>query len=145
MKKLIVLALASLALARVGYAITVNPASNVTADSDNTAGTILYRDNSGNALIGTLTAGSLVSTGTISTSAGSLSVSTGTSAGVTNMRFRGALDAKPSSANEGDIYWDIVEKTLCISTATSSNGSAWLKANKGNLGGSTTQAAWTTY
>lgn len=37
-------------------AITVNPASNVTADSSNTAGTIVLRDTSGNFSAGTITA-----------------------------------------------------------------------------------------
>lgn len=37
-------------------ALTVNPASNVTADSANTAGTIVLRDTSGNFSAGTITA-----------------------------------------------------------------------------------------
>lgn len=44
-------------------AITVNPASNVTADSSNTAGTIVLRDLSGNFSAGTITASSLAPTG----------------------------------------------------------------------------------
>jgi hypothetical protein len=44
MKKNIVAFVIGLIFAAVGYTITTNPASNVTADSDNTALTIPYRD-----------------------------------------------------------------------------------------------------
>ncbi len=67
--KLILLAFALGLTAIVVRADSVNPASNVTADSANTASTIVYRDTSGNFAAGavtvtTLTAGSIVNTGT---------------------------------------------------------------------------------
>ena len=61
MKKLLVaFVLGLLAATGIGYAITVNPASNVTADSDNTAGTIVLRDTSGNFAASAITATSIV-------------------------------------------------------------------------------------
>lgn len=47
MNKTLLAVLALIAFAVTGYAITVNPASNVTADSANTALTIPYRDSNG--------------------------------------------------------------------------------------------------
>ena len=43
-------------LAGYANAESVNPASNVTADSANTAGTVVYRDSSGNFSAGAITA-----------------------------------------------------------------------------------------
>lgn len=48
MKRIVLAFIAGLiAASGIGYAITTNPASNVTADSDNTALTIPYRDANG--------------------------------------------------------------------------------------------------
>jgi hypothetical protein len=71
MKRLALIASCILGLAALSYAITVNPASNVTADSDATANTIILRDASGNfntlgvtatdvTVTNTLTAGAVV-------------------------------------------------------------------------------------
>jgi hypothetical protein len=55
MKKILLAALVVLALGAVGYAITVNPASNVTGDSLGTAETIVYRDTKGQFQIDVMT------------------------------------------------------------------------------------------
>lgn len=45
--KYIALIVSMITLAAIGYTVTVNPASMVTADSANTALTIVYRDSNG--------------------------------------------------------------------------------------------------
>ena len=55
MKKVLILAALILTIAGVGYAITVNPMSNVLADSASTAETIAYRDSNGDFAVKTLT------------------------------------------------------------------------------------------
>lgn len=61
MKKLIALVLMVLAVR--AYSESVNPASNVTADSANTPGTIVYRDSSGNFSAGAITITSIANAG----------------------------------------------------------------------------------
>lgn len=70
---------------------------------------------------------------------GVITLSSSTTAGST-ARWLGALAAKPSTSVEGDQYYDTVQHTIALATATKSDNSAWLKANT-----ATTGAAWTTY
>ncbi len=53
----------------VGYAESINPASNALADSANTARTIVYRDASGNFSAGTITAAAISVTAPVSNAA----------------------------------------------------------------------------
>ncbi len=66
MKKVLILAALILTIATIGYTITVNPASAVTADSAATALTIPYRDASGDFAVNTLTAANVTVTGATS-------------------------------------------------------------------------------
>lgn len=70
MKKFLLAALIIAGLAYAGHAISTNPASNVTADSANTALTIPYRDSNGAFAMGALTATTITLTGPGSFSVG---------------------------------------------------------------------------
>ncbi len=65
MKKLIAVPVFLALFSAIAYAITVNPASMVTADSANTATTIAYRDTNGAFSAGIVTVSGLVNTGTL--------------------------------------------------------------------------------
>ena len=101
MKKIIFgFVLGVMAFAGIGYAITVNPASAVTADSNNTALTIPYRDANGQ------------------TEGASFS-----SAFTPFARTKAQFDAiTPTAA--GQVYFcsDCTEKLLCVSTGTTISG-----------------------
>lgn len=56
MKKVILLALMILTMSVIGYSITVQPGSNASGDSANTAATLVYRDTSGNFAAGAISA-----------------------------------------------------------------------------------------
>lgn len=62
MKKTAFLALLILGIAVASYAIRVNPGSQASGDSDNTAETLVYRDASGNFAAGTITAAAITAT-----------------------------------------------------------------------------------
>ena len=82
-------------------------------------------------------------TGSDGTARTGVSITTGTPSAMTGVfseRDLGALGAKPATSVEGDRYYDVVQHTICIATATKSDNSAWLKANT-----ATTGAAWTLY
>ena len=118
MKRLFV-ALVVVALAATGYAITVNPASNVTADSEATAFTIPYRDASGNFSVGTLTGGVLavgandVVTSSAATSSASLSID--------GAYTTAEIQAK-TPVRAGMLVYNATLNNLCISTGTTIQG-----------------------
>lgn len=89
----------------IGYAVTVNPASAVTADSDNTALTIPYRDANGAFSMGALTA---------------TSVSATAQAGPVNFQAKTKAQFDALTPAIGDMYRcsDCTEKLVCIATGT---------------------------
>lgn len=98
-----------LAATGIGYAITVNPASNVTADSNATAFTIPYRDANGDFAVNDL-------------DATTISVASGTAAGVVTGRFRGAFSSvqlATLSASPGDFAFNTTITQMVLSSATS--------------------------
>lgn len=104
-----------LALGGVGYAITVNPASNVTGDSAATPETVVYRD--ANAAF----------------DAGSLSNSLQASGIDTWSRTKAQFSAMTPS-RVGQIYYcsDCAVKNICISTGTGI--SAFMRADLSTAG-----------
>lgn len=90
----------------IGYAITVNPASAVTADSANTGLTIPYRDTSGAFAMGALAATSVVASAQVGPVR-------------TYSRTKAAFDALVPTV-VGEIYFcsDCSTPNLCISTGT---------------------------
>lgn len=94
-----------IAFAGVGYAITVNPASAVTADSENTAFTIPYRDANGAFSMGALTA---------------TSISVSAQAGPLNLQAKTKAEFDALTPAIGDMYRcsDCTEKLICIATGT---------------------------
>ena len=118
MKRMIVALIVGLLAATGAYAITVNPASNVTADSEATANTILLRDSSGNSAVNALTATTLTAT------AASLSVSSNTTGSI-QFDFRGAYTSAQIAlltAVEGDVVFNVTTGAVCPSSATSASG-----------------------
>jgi hypothetical protein len=110
MKRIGLTVIASI-LASVAYAITTNPASNVTADSDNTAFTIPYRDSSGNFVAGTISA--------------KISASSSTTSGFT-ITLEGAyttaqIQAKTPTA-AGQLVYNSTLANVCVSTGATIQG-----------------------
>lgn len=104
--------IASLFLGSYAYGISVNPASNVTADSANTAQTIIYRDTNGDFAAGTITATTLA--------ADALSITA-----PTPIYFRTSTQlATLAPAASGYLVINISRPALCISTGT--NAGAWV-------------------
>jgi hypothetical protein len=108
MKKFALAVFGLFVFAVVGYAITVNPASNVTADSEATALTIPYRDSNG-----------------------SFSVAGLTDTGNTVIQGQATIGLKTSTqlstlvpAASGYLVVNITKPALCISTGT--NAGAWV-------------------
>ena len=118
-KVLVAFILGLIAATGIGYAITVNPASAVTADSANTALTIPYRDANGAFSMGALTA---------------TSVSVSAQAGPVNFQAKTKAQFDAIVPAIGDMYRcsDCTEKLVCIATgtaiSTSSNGRDWAPA-----------------
>lgn len=77
--------------------------------------------------------------GVIADLIGVVRVASSTTAGFA-ARWLGALAAKPATSQEGDQYYDTIQHTIAMATATKSDNSAWVKANT-----ATTGAAWTLY
>ena len=120
-KRISMFVLGALLGASVGKvaAITVNPASSVTADSAATALTIPYRDANGDFSINAL-------------SAASVSASSSTASGVIPLKIRGAYNSAQISllsASVGEMVLNIQIPALCFSSATAQTGSlvgAWI-------------------
>ena len=106
MKKSLIAFLLGLVFAGVGYAITVNPVSNVTADSASTAGTIVLRDLSANFAAAAVTVTTLLNP----SQANALSHWS---------RTKAQFDAITPAA-KGDVYFctDCAVPNLCVSTGT---------------------------
>lgn len=104
-----------IAFAGISYAITVNPASNVTADSAATAFTIPYRDSSAAIAVGSLT-NALQATPISHWS-----------------RTKAQFDAI-TPAQKGDVYFctDCTVPNLCVSTGT--HISDFVRADLGTAG-----------
>lgn len=111
MKKAL-LGLIVLVLAGVGYAITVNPASNVTADSAATPLTIIYRDSDGDAAVVDLTA-TTVATSSAATSAFSLTLG--------GAFTTAQIQAKTPSA-AGQLVYNSTLNQVCVSTGATVQG-----------------------
>lgn len=121
MKNIIAGLMLAVLAVEIGRADSVNPASNVTADSANTAGTIVYRDSSGNFAAGTITATAVTAATSLTVSAGKVSVSTA-AVGATALVLDGSystvqLRLKTPTA-VGQIIFNTTLGNICVSTGT---------------------------
>lgn len=111
--KFVLACLVVLGLVGVGYAITVNPASSVTAASAATGLTIPYRDANGDFAMGALTASGAAISGTTSL----------TGKFVPFARTKAQFNAiTPAAAGEVYFCSDCTAKNLCVSTGTTLSG-----------------------
>ena len=127
MKKGILLAVFVMALAGIGWGITVNPASNALADSEATALTIIYRDANGDAAINNLTAAAITTSGNIATTAATVAVSTSATS-ANSMTLRGAFSSTELNTlvgSLGDLAINVTFPAVCYSTGGATGGS-WL-------------------
>jgi len=119
MKKIISIAGMLFFAAAVAHAISVNPASNVLADSANTAQTIAYRDTNGDFVVGIVTATTVNATTQVR-------ISSSATAAVT-MQFLGAYSDSELATKSGVLGGVVYNTTLyAVCGASGTTGGAWV-------------------
>lgn len=116
-KMLIAFVLGLIAATGIGYALTVNPTSNVLGDSDNTATTLVYRDTNGDFAAGTITA----TTVSAALSATTITVSSATVTNSLKMGLRTKAQFDVTAAAVGTTYLCsdcTIAYSLCVATGT---------------------------
>ena len=116
MKKVLILAALILTIATIGYTITVNPASSVTADSAATGLTIPYRDANADFAVNNLTAT------TITPTSGALAISSVATSGYVTIANKPKTffdAATPTAVGQSYLCSDCtITYQLCIATGT---------------------------
>ena len=136
MKKTLFLAALILGIAATGYAIRVNPGSQASGDSANTAETLAYRDTNGDFAAGTITVATLAATsaltltGNQAVTAGSVQVSSAATSAFSltlDGAYTSAQIAAKTPARAGMLVYSSTLSEVCVSTGATLMGYARLK------------------